>query len=64
MMRDAMKPDGNDGSADVRACALAFIDALKSTPLVHHYKAETNAIISKILGIDFGQTAGRAGGAC
>jgi cell fate (sporulation/competence/biofilm development) regulator YlbF (YheA/YmcA/DUF963 family) len=25
---------------------------------------ETNAIISKILGIDFGQTAGPAGGAC
>ncbi len=129
-----MKPDGNDGSAEVLACALAFVDALKSTPLVHHYKAaerqfrtdpggqkllaalrkkaesfqrgqedgtlrqeqiqelremqtqfqahpfvqtfrdaqegvgmlfqETNAIISKILGIDFGQTAGRAGGAC
>ncbi len=25
---------------------------------------ETNTIMSKILGIDFGQTAGRAGGAC
>lgn len=129
-----MKPNGSDGSAEVMSCALAFIDALKSTPSVHHYKAaelqfrsdpgvqkllaalrkkaesfhrsqeegtlrqehieelrqmqaqlqahpfvenfrnaqqavgllfqETNAIMSKILGIDVGQTAGRAGGAC
>ncbi len=129
-----MKPDGNDGMAEVVKTTEAFIAALKSTPLVSHYVAaerqfrtdpgvqtlldelrrraqefqrgqeegtlqreqieelrdrqalfqthpivqdfqdsrqavgllfqETNAIISKILGIDFGQTAGPAGGAC
>ncbi len=129
-----MKPDGNDGLAEVVKTTEAFIGALKSTPLVSHYVAaerqfrtdpgvpnlladlrrraaefqrsqadgslrpeqieelrdrqtlfqthpivqnfqvaqqavgllfqETNGIISKILGIDFGQTAGRAGGAC
>ncbi len=129
-----MKPGENDGVAEVMTCALAFIEALKSTPLVGHYKAveqrfrgdprvqglldglrkkaqafrrsqeegtlrqehvqefremqaqfqahpsvqsfreaqqavgllfqETNAIISKILGVDFGQTAGSAGRPC
>jgi cell fate (sporulation/competence/biofilm development) regulator YlbF (YheA/YmcA/DUF963 family) len=129
-----MNSDGSDGSAEVMKCAQAFVDALKNTPLVHHYSAaerqfrtdpgvqkflaalrekarafqrsqeegtlrqehiqelremqaqfqahpfvqnfqdarqsvgllfqETNAIMSKILGIDFGQTAGPAGGAC
>ncbi len=129
-----MKANGNDGSADVMISTLAFIDELKNTPVVRHYKVaeqqfrsdpgvqkllaalrnklesfqrsqeegtlqqehinelrrtqaefqahpsvqnfrdaqeavgmlfqETNAIMSKILGIDFGQTAGRAGGAC
>lgn len=129
-----MKPDGNDGLAEVMNCTQAFVDALKSTPLVRHYQAaeqkfradpgvqkllaelrkkveafqrgreegtasqediqelrdmqkqfqahpsvqdfqealqavgllfqETNEIISKVLGVDFGQTAGPAGGAC
>lgn len=129
-----MNSNGNDESADVMKCAQALIDALKSAPLVRHYRAaerqfrsdpgvqkllaelrtraeafrrgqeegtvrrehieelrdrqtlfqthpivqdfqdarqavgllfqEANAIMSKILGIDFGQTAGPAGGAC
>jgi Fe-S cluster assembly scaffold protein SufB len=39
MTRGTTKPNGNDGSAEVMSCALAFVDALKSTPLVRHYQA-------------------------
>ncbi len=126
--------NSNDGIAEVMNSVVAFIDALKNTPVVRQYKAaegqfrvdpevqkllktlrrkaevfqrrqeqgtlrhehiqelrqiqeqfqahdvvqnfqgaqqavgllfqETNNIISKILGVNFGQTAGPAGGAC
>jgi cell fate (sporulation/competence/biofilm development) regulator YlbF (YheA/YmcA/DUF963 family) len=52
-----------DAQARIQAHPLVreFVDAREA---VGRFLQETNLVISEVLGVDFGQTAGPAGGAC